>query len=116
VATFAGEEMGACCDDAKQQVEEILNEIAADQAVFRITLQSFLARVFAARPDRAAQGLADLKHQVIRSIDGMPPSKADVEGGERWKRLATIRAEQLFVEIEDALKAPPRPTRSTTTQ
>ena len=94
-------------------MEEVLNEIVADQAVFRLTLQCFLLRMLAARPELAAHGLTELSDQVLRSIGRIRPSAADAAGGERWKRLAARRAEAFFVELEDALgqaRAPADPT------
>lgn len=96
-----------------ERVETILNEIAADQAVFRITLQCFLLRMFAARPDLAPEALSDMKQQVLRSIGRMPVAAEDEQGGVRWKRLANDRAEELFLELEDALAASiPPPKRA----
>jgi len=106
MATYAGEQ-GLAPDVPKQYVEDLLNEIAADQAVFRITLQSLLLRLFATRPETAARGVAELRDQVLRSIDRIPAADADRAGGDRWKRLTAQRAEQLFGEIEDAMTGAP---------
>ncbi len=90
---------------SRQDVEFVLNQLAADQAVLRLTLQSVLLRVLAARPDTAAVLLTELKEHVLRSAALIPVSQADVEGGERWKRLVHLRAEGLFAEIADAVEA-----------
>jgi hypothetical protein len=104
VPRYAGPE--ATTHEHGKHVEEWLNELAADQAVFRITLQSFLLRVFATRPEAAERGLADLKDQVLRSIDRIPVAPIDPSGSVEWKRLTAFRAERLFGEIEDAIVTP----------
>ncbi len=92
-------------------LEDAVNEMAADQAVLRVTLQSFLLRLFASRPDAGALGLAHLKDQVLRSVTRVPLNTALGTNDEHWKRQMTARVEQLFDEIEVAFgpdaSAPP---------
>ncbi len=88
--------------DAAATVEDLIGELAADQAVLRITLQNFLLRLFATRPDAGAAGLIDLKEQVLRSITQMPVGSSRAIDDERWRQLMNVRAERLFDEIESA--------------
>ena len=85
-------------------LETIINELAAEQAVFRITLQCVLLSFFAAQRQMGPQALAELKAAVARSIDHVRVDPHDKIGGTRWKELASSRAEQLFLELDDAME------------
>ena len=91
--------------DAAATVEDLVGELAADQAVLRITLQNFLLRLFATRPDAGAAGLIDLKEQVLRTITQMPVGSSRAIDDEHWRQLMAIRAERLFDEIESAFSS-----------
>jgi hypothetical protein len=83
----------------ERSVEDLLSEIAADQVVLRVTLQSFLVRLFASRPDDATLGLVHLRDQVLRSIARVPLDAPNGADDGWWKRQLASRAEQLFDEI-----------------
>jgi hypothetical protein len=85
-------------------LETIINDLAAEQAVFRITLQCVLLSFFAAQRQMGPQALAELKAAVARSIDLVRVDPHDKIGGVRWKQLATSHAEQLFLELDDAME------------
>lgn len=85
-------------------LETIINDLAAEQAVFRITLQCVLLTFFAAQRQMGPQALAELKSAVARSIDHVRVDPHDKAGGTRWKQLATSHAEQLFLELDDAIE------------
>jgi hypothetical protein len=85
-------------------LETIINELAAEQAVFRITLQCVLLSFFAAQRQMGPQALSELKSAVARSIDHVRVDPGDRIGGTRWKQLASLRAEQLFLELDDAME------------
>jgi hypothetical protein len=85
-------------------LETIINELAADQAVFRITLQCVLLSFFVSKRQMGPQALGELKDAVVRSINHVPIDPHDKIGGTRWKRLASSRAEQLFLELGDAME------------
>jgi hypothetical protein len=85
-------------------LETIINELAAEQAVFRITLQCVLLSFFAAQRQMGPQALGELKAAVARSIEHVPVDPHDKVGGIRWKQLAASRAEQLFLELGDAME------------
>lgn len=87
-----------------ENLETIINDLAAEQAVFRITLQCVLLTFFAAQRQMGPQALAELKAAVGRSIDHVRVDPHDKAGGTRWKQLATLHAEQLFVELDDAME------------
>ena len=85
-------------------LETIINELAAEQAVFRITLQCVLLSFFAAQRQMGPQALAELKAAVARSIDHVRVDPHDKIGGVRWKQIASSRAEQMFLELGDAME------------
>jgi hypothetical protein len=85
-------------------LETIINDLAAEQTVFRITLQCVLLTFFAAQRQMGPQALAELKAAVARSIDHVQVDPHDKIGGTRWKQLATSHAEQLFLELGDAME------------
>jgi hypothetical protein len=86
------------------ELETIINELSAEQAVFRITLQCVLLSFFAAQRQVGPQALSELKAAVARSIDHVRVDPHDKIGGARWKQLATSHAEQLFLELDDAME------------
>ncbi len=90
--------------DETSDLETIINELAAEQAVFRITLQCVLLSFFASKRQMGPKALGELKEAVVRSIDHVPIDPHDKIGGRRWKRLASSRAEQLFLELGDAME------------
>jgi hypothetical protein len=85
-------------------LETIINELTAEQAVFRITLQCVLLSFFAAQRQVGPQALSELKAAVARSIDHVRVDPHDKIGGARWKQLASSHAEQLFLELDDAME------------
>jgi hypothetical protein len=87
-----------------EDLETIINELTAEQAVFRITLQCMLLSFFSAQRQMGPRALDELKAAVARSIDHVPVDPHDRTGGVRWKQLASSRAEQLFLELGDAME------------
>lgn len=92
--------MSRTVDQMQQRLEAMLNELGADHAVIRVTLQCFLANLVAAR---GPEMLEDMKRQVLDAIGRTEPHEADPQGGERRKQLTLMRAELLFQEIEEAI-------------
>ena len=80
-------------------IELALNEIGADQVVNRTTLQCLLLNLVAAR---GPELLEDMKQQVLGAIGNTEQSAEDPQGGERRKQLTMMRAESMFLEIEQA--------------
>jgi hypothetical protein len=74
-----------------------------------------LLTFFSAQRQMGQQALGELKEAVARSIDHVPVDPHDRIGGVRWKQLASSRAEQMFLELGDAmersLKESPRSCR-----
>ncbi len=87
----------------EKNVEFVLNELAAEQAALRLTLQSFLLRLFASRPDATPEALEEMRRHVLRSVNAMPVDAGDPDGGRRWKRLVAARADEIFDEIDEAV-------------
>lgn len=83
------------------QLELYLNEIGADQHVIALVLQTLLLNLARARPEM----LADLKQQVLWSLDNQLPVEGDQQGVRRRTELTVMRAQRLFQEIETALGA-----------
>lgn len=105
-----GDAMSKNFERMQEDLELILNEIAADQKVFRVTLQCFLLNM-AEKTDPAI--IEHLKRQVLGSIQQTLPAgdPEEAQGAERSKQLSLVRAEELFREIQTAvgLKAPTIP-------
>jgi len=87
-----------------QVLASALNLIAADQAVLRLTLQYLILNAFGAQPDAAQKLLSNMRRQVVESIGRMPLNEKAPQNRERAKRLHIDRAEQLFQELEKAVK------------
>ena len=88
------------------ELEQAINELAADQAAVRIVLQSFLLRLLAVRGDVAHTAVAELQDHVFRSIKAIPLAFDDEAGGARWKELVVASAEKMLGEITDTLGLP----------
>ena len=95
-------------ENGSADLEQIINELAADQAAVRIVLQCCLLRVFAARAEAAPAIFAELQQHVSMSIEAIPLAPEDQLGGARWRKLVANSAEQLLGEIGDTLDAPAR--------
>ena len=89
-------------DQSVESLQLRLNEIAADQNVFRITLQQLILS-FVEETGPAIAG--SLKAQVLHTIDYMTPLHDPKErhGGEEHKQLTRMRAESFFHEIDQAI-------------
>lgn len=92
--------MSRTAEQMQQSLELMLNEIAADQEVNRIVVQCFLLNLTRAR---GPELLLDMKQQVLETVRNAEPNKTDAQGGQRRKELTVMRAESLFLEIEEAL-------------
>ena len=91
--------MSRTAEQERKDIELMLNEIAADQAVNRYVIQCLLLNIVSA----AGPGMIDgLKQQVLGSVARSLPQSDDREGDERRKQLTMKRAETLFLEIEEA--------------
>ena len=90
-------------ENGSAELEQIINELAADQAAVRIVLQSFLLRLLVVRAEGAPTAVAELHDHVFRSIEAIPVASDDTIGGARWKRLVVASAEKLLGEITDTL-------------
>ena len=87
--------------NAELDLDQAINELAADQAAVRIVLQSFLLKLLVVRAEVAPIAVAELHDHVFRSIEAIPVAHDDAIGGARWKRLVVVSAEKLFGEITD---------------
>ena len=92
-------------DNGSAELEQIINELAADQAAVRIVLQSFLLRLFALRAETAPSVFAELQEHVSVSIEAIPLASEDQLGSARWRKLVANSAERLLGEIGDTLDA-----------
>lgn len=87
---------------AQQNIEIFLNEQRADLTVFRVIVQCFLLNTVQNSP-HAAELLSEMKTQVLGSLAQTKISGEDAEGSERLKQLTMLRAEDFFLELEEAL-------------
>jgi hypothetical protein len=90
-------------ENCSAELEQIINELAADQAAVRIVLQSFVLKLLVVRAEVAPMAVAELHDHVFRSIEAIPVAHDDAIGGARWKRLVVVSAEKLLGEITDTL-------------
>lgn len=94
--------MSQTVDEMQRRLEIWLNEVTADQMVFRTTFQCLLLNLIGATP-HGVQMLGDLKGQVLGAIGRIRPVKEAPDGAERHKQLTLMRAEQFFQELESVV-------------
>jgi hypothetical protein len=89
-------------DDIVERLQQRLDEIAADQNVIRVTLQQLILSFVEETGPAIAESL---KTQVLHSIDYMISGHDPRESvaGEGQTRLARMRAESFFQEIDQAI-------------
>lgn len=92
--------MSKFIEDAQRQIELILNELSADQAVNRVIMQALLLNMAQARGPDLLKGVKD---QVIEALQRSTPNPENPQGGERKTQLTIMRAEAFFQELEEAL-------------
>ena len=96
---------GHARENGSAELEQIINELAADQAALRVILQCCLLRIFAVRAETAHAAFAELQNHVSMSIEAIPLAREDELGGARWKRLVATGAERILGEVGDTLEA-----------
>lgn len=86
----------------QEQIELWLNEVTADQTVFRVTLQVMFLTMLSTHPRKDAM-LLGLKDQVMAALNRVNKTEGNAHGEQKHKQLALMRAELFFQETQEAL-------------
>ena len=97
---------GASSPSVKQlqdQLELYINEQAADLAVFRVTLQTFLLQLSATRP-RPDELIQDIHRRVVDALNRTNAGADNALSQEKAKQLTLMRADLFFQELLDTVQ------------
>jgi hypothetical protein len=95
--------MSKVVKELREKLELALNTIDADQVVLRLILESLILNM-ATRVGTSF--IADLKEQVLGSIERASLDRNAPELAERRRQLTFARADLLFQELEDSIRIP----------